>query len=153
MPRNNLKEKLRSRKRERETVVLDSDEDVDPTPKRIKDECSVAIGRIESKVDDVREDIETIKDTIQDILHLNNRSKFPLGLLRLLRDTFQCKICLGIPIKPPVILLKCCKTIIGCERCVNEWYSGSEALTKTCPSCRTERGYSETVIVRGIDAS
>ena len=46
---------------------------------------------------------------------------------------------------------KCCKTIIGCESCVNVWYSGAEALTKACPACRAERGYSETVILRGLD--
>ena len=46
---------------------------------------------------------------------------------------------------------KCCETIIGCERCVNGWFSGPEALTKTCPACRTERGYSETMVLRGLD--
>ena len=46
---------------------------------------------------------------------------------------------------------KCCKVIIGCETCINGWYTGSEALTKTCPSCRKERGYSETMQLRGLD--
>lgn len=44
------------------------------------------------------------------------------------------------------MISKCCKVIIGCERCVNGWYTG-----KTCPSCRAERGYSETMILKGID--
>ena len=35
---------------------------------------------------------------------------------------------------------------------MNEWYSGAEALTKMCPSCRGERNYCETVILRGLDA-
>ena len=31
-------------------------------------------------------------------------------------------------------------------------YSGPEALIKTCPSCRAERGYSETMLRRGMDS-
>ena len=38
--------------------------------------------------------------------------------------------------------------IIGCECCVNVWYSYTDALKKSYPSCR---GYSETVILRAID--
>ena len=34
---------------------------------------------------------------------------------------------------------------------VNQWYSGDDALTKKCPNCRVERGYSETMLLRGLD--
>ena len=40
------------------------------------------------------------------------------------------------------------KTILGC---LNSWYSGQEALTKTCPSCRAERGYNETMLLLGLN--
>ena len=150
VPRKSMKGKSR-KKRDRDVALTDSDEDFDPIPKWAKDGCNVIIRCVESAVNDTREDIEAIKEAIQDILHLNSRSKLPLGILSLLRDAFQCKICLGIPINPPAIVSKCCKTIIGCERCVNEWNNGSEALTKTCPSCRAERGYFETLILRGLD--
>lgn len=84
-----------------------------------------------------------MKEVIKDFLHLNEKSRLPMGL-RLIRDAFQCKVCLSIPINPPpVIMSKCCKTVIGCERCVNAWYSSPEALTKTCPSCRAECGYND----------
>ena len=138
-------------------VILDVDSDSDsdePTLKRAKDGASIRIAtmsRIESKVDDVKEDIDAMKETMKDILHLNDKAKIPMGLQRIIRDTFQCKICLRIPIRPPVIMSMCCKAIIGCERCVNGWYSGPEALTKNCPACRTERGYSETMLIRGLD--
>ena len=54
---------------------------------------------------------------------------------------------------PPIIMSKCCKRTIGCEKCFNLWYTGPEALTKNCPSCCAECGYSETMllIVRGLD--
>ena len=34
---------------------------------------------------------------------------------------------------------------------MNEWYSGPNALIKTCPSCRAERGYNETMLLTGFD--
>jgi len=118
----------------------------------VRDDTTIKITRIESKVNDVREDIDTMKEAIKDFLHLNEKLKLRMGLQQLIRDAFECKVCLSIPINPPVIMSKCCKTVIGCERCVNAWYSGPEALTKTCPSCRAERGYSETMILRGLDS-
>ena len=132
------------KKRDRDIALTDSDEDFDPAPKRAKDEYS-AFAVLSLKL----MTHEKILRKQSKILPLNGRSKLPLGILSLLRDAFQCKICLGIPVKP--IVSKCCKTIIGCDRCVNEWYSGSDALTKTYPSCRAERGYSETLILRGLD--
>ena len=143
--KSNLKGK--SRKRKRDVVMVDSDIEELENQKMSKDNSSLII--IESKVDDVKENVEAIKEAIQDIWHLNEKSTVPIGLLR---DAFQCKICLKIPIQPPVIMSKCCKVIIGCETCVNCWYTGSEALTKTCPSCRMERGYSETMVLRGLDS-
>ena len=50
-------------------------------PKTVKEDYAVAIRRIESKVDEVREGIEAIKEAVQDILHLNSKSKLPVGLL------------------------------------------------------------------------
>ena len=34
---------------------------------------------------------------------------------------------------------------------MNHWYSGDEALTKTCPACRADRGYNETMLLQGLD--
>ena len=47
---------------------------------------------------------------------------------------------------------KCCKSVIRCERRDNAWYTGPEALTKACTACRAECGYSETMILRGLDS-
>ena len=56
-----------------------------------------------------------------------------------------------LPVRPPVIVTKCCKVVLGCDSCVNDWFSGPDALTKSCPSCRAERGYNETMLLRGLD--
>ena len=94
-------------------VILDSDTD-EPTSKRVKNDISIKLVHIQSKVDDMKEDIDTMKEAIQDILHLNERSKVPIALQRSIHNAFQCKICLCIPIHPPAIMSKCCKTIIEC---------------------------------------
>ena len=98
----------------------------------------------------IKEDMNDVKRTIQELIHIDNMSKIPLGLKKMLSETFQCKTCCGI-IHPPVILTKCCKTIVGCERCVNSWFSGDDALVKSCPVCRADRGYNETMVLRGLD--
>ena len=126
-------------------VSIDSDGDFQPPQqKKRKDELEV-------KIDHMRHEMEEIKDVLYDMMHLDRETKIPLSLRRIIRDAFKCKICLSVPINAPVIMTKCCKTILGCERCVNEWYSGEDALVKKCPSCRVERGYNETMILRGLD--
>ena len=50
-----------------------------------------------------------------------------------------------------LLSLQSCKKILGCELCVNHWYSGDEALTKSCPACHADRGYNETILLRGLD--
>ena len=53
--------------------------------------------------------------------------------------------------RPPVVLSKFCKSLLGCEECVNTCYSRPDALTKCCPRCRLERGYTETMRLLGLD--
>lgn len=36
-------------------------------------------------------------------------------------------------IKPPVIITKCCRSILGCKECINTWSSGSDVTTRICP--------------------
>lgn len=91
-----------------------------------------------------------VKSSLEEIFALTKDSAVPLGLLRVIKDTFKCSMCLGIP-EPPVVTTKCCKSILGCETCVNRWYSGPTALRKQCPLCKSERGYSDIMIMRGLD--
>ena len=59
--------------------------------------------------------------------------------------------CNTIPMMPPILYVQCCKSIIGCETCVNSWYQDEDALTKACPLCGLGRGYNETIILTGFD--
>ena len=40
---------------------------------------------------------------------------------------------------------------MGCERCVDKWYSGNEGRARNCPLCRYERGLPETSRLNGLD--
>ena len=52
----------------------------------------------------------------------------------------------------PILASRCCGTIIGCEVCVQTWYgTGTNVFDKCCPNCRSERGYSHTFHLVGID--
>lgn len=96
------------------------------------------------------ESMSSIQTTVDSIMSVTKTSRISVGLKKAMNDCLKCNICNG-PIKPPVIVMKCCKTLLGCESCVNAWFSGADALTKTCPKCRSPRGYNETVILRGLD--
>lgn len=98
----------------------------------------------------VLEELTDIKESLGQVMAVTPNSKIPLGLKQNIRETFKCQICQDSPLKPPVIITKCCKTILGCEECVNQLYSGTEALSKTCPLCRAERGCNETMLLRGL---
>ncbi len=99
----------------------------------------------------IEQGITEINDNISDIMSLSANSRTPIALQRLARDTFRCKICHRIPMRPPVIVMKCCKSMLGCESFVNSWFHGDEALTKCCSCCRAARGYNETMLLRGLD--
>ena len=130
-------------------ILTDSEEEEDfecPPKKKPRKDAS------EKQLDSIMKDVSSIKDGIADMLSLqHSANRIPLGLLKIIRDSFKCCICHAVPMTPPVIVAKCCKSIVGCESCVNEWYSGIDALTKDCPKCRAERGYNETLLLRGLD--
>jgi hypothetical protein len=110
------------------------------------------IHAIEDSIEDMKSSIEGMKSSIEDIFAISKDSKIPYGLLQVIKETFKCSICHCIPIKPPLIVTKCCKYIIlGCDECTKNWYKGEDALTKQCPRCKAERGFSDVMVLRGID--
>ena len=133
-------------------VLSDSDDDFETQPTQ---PCSkkrkIAQSDVEKKLDAVMNELLEVKATMTEMMTLQKTTRIPLSLLKIMRDTFQCSICHVVPVKPPVIITKCCKTVLGCSTCVNAWYSGQKALTKSCPKCRAPRGYNETMLLHGLD--
>ena len=106
--------------------------------------CAEAVG-------DLADDVPMLTRKIDRIFELTKDTPVPLSLRGLLTNTLKCKICHQSPMKPPIIMAKCCRSIIGCNTCVNRWYEGDDALTKLCPCCKAERGYAETLRLHGLD--
>ena len=106
--------------------------------------------KLDDTLEAIGQDVSAIRETITEMMTLTADCSMPLGLKRVVNDTFKCYICHVIPVKPPIIVTKCCKNMLGCQECVNTWYSGPDAMLKTCPICRAERGCNETMVLRGL---
>ena len=106
--------------------------------------------KLDNTLEAIGQDVSVIRETITEMMTLTADCSMPLGLKRVVNDTFKCCICHVIPVKPPIIVTKCCKNMLGCQECVNTWYSGPDAMLKTCPICRAERGCNETMVLRGL---
>ena len=108
------------------------------------------IAPLSEKIETIVVELDDIRFQMKDAFKLTKKSNIPVGLHKSIIEAFQCKICRNL-ISPPIILAKCCRSILGCGHCTDQWYSGGGGLTKCCPSCNTERGYAETMRIAGID--
>ena len=91
--------------------------------------------------------LKEVKADVSSLLQM----KIPIRLRSCLLESFTCHICQMSPLKPPAMFCKSCRYIIGCQSCVDQWYTGDSAQDRTCPRCRAERGSSETCRMNGLD--
>ena len=125
--------------------------DVAESKKMKRDDICTELSSMKRDLNELKESIVEIQKNVLEIVSVNAKMNIPIGIRQTLTDAFMCKICHQIPMKPPLIFTKCCKAVVGCEECVNKWYSGENALTKPCPLCRKDRGYNETSQVLGFN--
>jgi len=85
-----------------------SDEDEDLLPQKEKKR------RNEKMLQSIKDELVSLKDTVMDVISLTPESFLPLGLRRVIRDTFKCQMCQSTA-NPPIIVTKCCKNILGCQ--------------------------------------
>lgn len=50
---------------------------------------------------------------------------------------------------PPVIYVRCCKSLIGCQWCTDQWETG--LMQQACPKCHAEWAYAEMCVFKGIN--
>ena len=86
-----------------------------------------------------------------DIMQVKQNLSLPIGVVKLLRDAFICKICHVAPMKPPLIVTKCFRSLFGCKECTNAWYEGVDGLCKKCLYCNEPKGYAFTFQFKGMD--
>ena len=152
-------ERLRGKgKNKRSAILFNSDEDED------SDEFATLSGKLSRKrkllhatpengTDPqlIMKDLAEIKKDLKSVLALTPESSIPLGLKRIMMETFQCSICMSPPVVPPVIYARCCKRLLGCQACVDTWYGGEEGKMQKCPICRSERAFADTALLKGFD--
>ncbi len=96
----------------------------------------------------LNEKLNSLDSKISKILKVAPYYKVPLGLLLAqLHDTFICK---SSPLISPAIFSRCCKRILGCMECTDKWHIGEDGR-RDCPLCRSDRGYSDTSKILGLD--
>ena len=113
--------------------------------KKINIDMLLSIKEEIENLSELKHTVADVQKNIKDLLLVNEKMTITVGLHRSLGD-----ICKNL-MKPPLIYSKCCKSVIGCEDCINKWYSGNEALTKVCPLCGSARGYNETAQIMGFN--
>ena len=86
----------------------------------------------------LNDEVASIRDMLSDMMSLTANT-----------NTFKCQICHAAPVRPPVIVTKCCRKHPRVPRMCQHMVLG-EAMTKTCPLCRTERGCNKTMVLRGL---
>ena len=141
---------LRPNRPRKNTISLDSDSSDDmflPLSKRGK--C--VSGKQLSESDQLLTEMQGLRKEIGQLFEVNKGLPIPIGLKRIICDTFRCCIC-QCTMVPPVIFGRCCKSLIGCQSCTDQWFRGETGLMQqACPKCRAERAYAETCVFKGID--
>ena len=92
--------------------------------------------------------LSKIEDVSNKIMKVNSNLQLPLGLSTLLLDAFRCHICQSSPL---AMFARYCNRILGCRRCVDNWYKGEEGPSRTCPLCRNDWGFTDTAKLLGLD--
>ena len=77
----------------------------------------------------MKRDISDVKYMVTEMLEVNKSLPLSLGITKLVKDAFQCKICHETPMKPAIIATKCCSSLLGCKECVNIRYDGAHGLS------------------------
>ena len=127
-----------------------------PTNKRrrtqIQMTCSGREGGadLEESVKAMWDELGALASKMEKLFSFTKDTRVPPGIRMLLTDALKCKICFQAPVEPPIILAMCCKSILGCQECVDEWYADG-GLNKSCPARRSPRGLSETMILLGLN--
>ena len=67
-------------------------------------------GELQKSVKEIHTKIQQLESTIW-----AKQGNIPPHFRQRLEDCLKCKICQSSPIKPPIIMAKCCISIIGCQ--------------------------------------
>lgn len=98
------------------------------------------------------QEVSNVQGELKRIHSIAIRERFNFSFLSSLDEAFACAICKRAPSRPPLIACSGCQTLVGCQKCVHRWFSGSNGLEKGCPKCRCSRGLSKSFILKGFNS-
>ena len=78
------------------------------SPSSIEDHDDHLSSSCADVLNDFSDEIALLHKKIDRVFELTKDTPVPLGLRGLLQDTLKCKICHISPMRPPIILAKCC---------------------------------------------
>ena len=86
----------------------------EPRPKKMREKDLEGMSQ---SLDGVAANIEVMKEQIEEIrmCAADSKAQMPLALKTSLQENFKCRICHSLPIRPPVMIARCCRSILGCE--------------------------------------
>jgi len=64
---------------------------------------------------EINDDFKKIKEELVTFM-----SSLPNSIMDQLTGLLKCCICQVVPVRPPLVISRCCKSIIGCEQCVQQ---------------------------------
>jgi hypothetical protein len=102
-------------------------------------------------LDDIAERVQTLVQLTAPITQVMSTGKAAVVIPveraqgRKVTESLACIICKG-PIKKPVVS-SCCKSLVGCRRCFDEWY----ATSAKCPKCNSDDGRAGRINLCGLD--
>jgi len=109
-----------------------SDEEISPrSAKRIKTELKEA-----------KEELARVTTILQ--------TAIPNSIQQHLRGVIRCCICQTVPIRPPIIVSRCCMSVIGCEQCIQQLIESRD--NPAFPLCREASFSTMTIRLLGFDA-
>ena len=81
-----------------------------------------------------KEFTEGIKKMKEEMVTLMSSRPLPYSIMEQLTGIMKCCICQVVPVRPPLVISSCCKSIVGCEQCVQQLIDNQE--NSNCPLCR-----------------
>nr|XP_024661071.1 uncharacterized protein LOC112436095 [Maylandia zebra] len=98
-----------------------------------KDDDSASLGEVSDKIEELvlaSQSLPAVTAAIKELTDLAVAQKVTTPKLQTLKEGFSCVVCMNI-IEDPVFSL-CCRSIIGCKTCVEQWQETSQH----CAKCR-----------------
>ena len=97
----------------------------------------------------------SIKQDILEEVRGNRRdlqARLPPDLHWHLDEAFKCTIFQESAMTPPVVFWRCCKWLLGCQPCMQQWFT-RQSQTLICPLCgvRVEADEMANCVFRGLD--